>query len=225
MIKKEVTKGFLLVFAILFLSSAVSAGIGIKWDKESALVEEGGRACLTYGVYNPWPSESYVTIGLDGDLNQVLVMQEADSKLIPAETSSNESIPLEFCFKVPHVYERDCSVGSFICELACPDELQTYDGNVVISSIPNPLQVTDGAGSSSTVMSVSAPLRIRVSCESHPRDYTLAYIIVAIISALVIFWILFSKYRKPKAQRDAEKLKKLRAEIASERKKSLRKKK
>jgi len=215
--KVEVVRIICNFLFVVFALQIVSAGVGIKWDQESAIVGENNEVCLnSYSVYNPWSSESYVTIGLSGEINEVLVMQEAETKLIPAFTSSNESVPIGFCFKVPKLYQRDCSIaGKFLCELKCEEAMKIYDGDVVISSVPNPTAIS-GTGGSSTQMSVSAPLRIRVSCTPHTRDYTLLYLVLALIAAIVIFTILFRKYRKPKVERDREKLRKLRAEISKE---------
>lgn len=215
--KNEVKKRGLILFflAIAFVISSVSAGIGIKYDQESAMVEEGGKSCLTYSIYNPFPSDTYVMISVSPELKDILVLQEMESKLIPRETSSANAIPMEFCFEVPQVYQRDCSVGSFLCELKCEEENKVYDGEVIVSAAPAPASI-GGTGGSTTQMSVSAPLRIRVECSVHPRDYTILYILIALLSAAVISWALFRKYRKPKVERDREKLKKLRAKIAKE---------
>lgn len=215
---------FLVGSMLLFFLGSVSAGIGIKWDKESALISEGEKACMTYAVYNPWNDETYATIGLSEELLEILTLQEVEAKVIPAQTSSAEAIPIEFCFEAPDVYQRDCLVGSFVCEQTCSEEQKMYEGEVVVSTLPNP-NVIEGTGGSSTQMSVSAPLRIRISCTPHARDYTLVYVLLAIISALVIGWVLFSKYRKPKAVRDREKFEKLKAELSKSKKKAKKKKK
>jgi len=223
-VKKKESVVFVFAFAILFSLSFASAGIGIKWSQESAMVNEGDTACLTYSVYNPWSEETYATIGLSEELLGILTMQDVNAKLIPAETSSAEAIPIEFCFKVPSIYEKDCSVGNFICKQECSEEMKVYEGDVVVSTVPAPTQI-GGTGGSSTQMAVSAPLRIRVKCNPYPRDYSLIYIIIAVISALVVFMVLFKRYRKPKTQRDKERLAKLKAEIAREEgKKSVKKK-
>jgi hypothetical protein len=220
---KEIVFGFLVLFGILIFSSFVSAGIGIKWSEESALVKEGGKACLTYSVYNPWDEETYATIGLSGELSQIMTMQESEAKVIPAQTSSSQAIPVSFCFQVPRIYKQDCMVGSFICKQECKEERQVYSGEVLVSTLPNPNQIT-GTGGSSTQMSVSAPIRVRVECTPHSRDYTLVYILLAAVSGVVVFIVLFRRYRKPKAQRDREKLLKLKAQIAKDENKGTRKK-
>ncbi len=206
---------FVVSFGIVLFSSLVSAGLGIKYSEQSVMVKEGETACLTYGVYNPWDDQTYATIGLSDNLKEILTVQDVESKVLPAQTSSDEAIPIKFCFKVPRVYSRDCSVGSFICEQTCEEPQVEYSGEVVVSSIPAPTQIT-GAGGSATKYAVGAPLTVRVSCTPHGRDYTLVYVLLALISALVIAGVLFKKYRKPKSVRDKEKIAKLKAEIAKE---------
>jgi hypothetical protein len=220
---KEVKIFGLMLVSIIFCIALASAGLGIKYSQQSALVNEGGEACLTYSVYNPWEEDTYATVGLSSNLLEILTVQEAEAKNLPAHTSSDNAIPIEFCFKVPQVYSKDCSVGPFICEQTCTEDKVEYVGEVVVSSLPNPTQM-GGAGSSSTQYSVSAPLTIRIACTAHARDYLLLYVAIALISAIVIATVLIRKYRKPKAERDKEKLRKLRVEIAKE-SKSKRKKK
>jgi len=213
---KKVLKIVQVIFVIVILNlSFVSAGVGIKWDRESALVNEGEKTCLTYNVYNPWPEASYVAIEVSddfGELKEILTEQESEEKLIPAETSSAEAIPIKFCFKVPKVYERNCLVGSFICEQKCNEEQKIYDGEVSVKSIPPPTDI-GGSGGSTTSMAVSAPLKIRVNCNAHSRDFTLIYVLLALISALIVGIIIYRKYRKQAIERDKEKLKKLQEKI------------
>jgi hypothetical protein len=230
--KKNIKLSFVLFFLVSVLCiSFTQAGIGIKWNQESLMIDEGQRACLSYGVYNPWGEDTGATIVLGGSIKEVLVMQELEAKLITAHTSSDDSIPIEFCFKVPKVYHRDCAVANtFLCELKCEEEMKAYTGEVIVQSAPL-LAATVGTAGSATVMSVSAPLNVRVRCNPHPRDYTLLYVLIGAIAALIVIILLVKKYRKPKVERDKEKLKKLRAEIAKEagkrkpKKKSSRKKK
>ncbi len=206
----------LLLILIIIFSSFASAGIGIKKYQESIAVNENEESCITVGAYNPFPTGTNVVIGVSDELKGVLVTQEAESKYLPPETSSDEAINLKFCFKVPEVYSKDCYVlNNFICKLECTEEQKVYEGEIFLKSIPESAQF-GGAGGSTTTMSISQDMRVRVNCNPYPRNYTLVYVIVAIISALVIFTILFRKYRKPKAERNREKLRRLRAEIAKE---------
>ena len=206
---------FCLVLMLLVLTSLVSAGVGIKWEQESALVNENEKTCLTYKVYNPWPEESYVTIEVSdesGEIKEILTEQESEEKLVPANTASSEAIPIKFCFKVPKIYKRDCWVGNFICKQECNEEQKIYEGEVSVKSVPPPTEI-GGAGGSATSMAVSAPLRIKVRCNAHSRDFTLIYIVLALISALVIGIVLYRRYRKPASERDKEKLRRLQEKI------------
>lgn len=221
---KEVMMLFLVLGMVVAAGALTSAGIGIKYSSESALVSENTEVCLDYySVYNPWDDDTYATISVSEELMSILSVQDVEATLIPAKTGNEASIPIHFCFKVPRVYSRDCSVGSFLCEQTCSEDMKVYEGEVVVSSVPGPAQIS-GTGGSSTKVAVSAPLRIRVRCDAHPRDYTLLYVLLAAISAAVILWILFNRYRKPKEVRDREKLAKLKAEIAKEKKKSKKRK-
>lgn len=207
---------FSLFFLVILSVGFISAGIGIKWSQESAMINENEKTCMSYSVYNPWPEDSYVAISLGGELNNVLIMQEAQNKLIPADTSSSNAIPVEFCFKVPTVYNRDCLiVGKLLCELKCNEEQKVYEGEVIVQSVPAPAQIS-GTGGSATQMAVSAPLRIRVRCNPYARDYTLLYVLIAAISGLIVAILLIKKYRKPKIERDREKLRKLKEKLARE---------
>ncbi len=177
----------------MFCLGIVSAGVGIKWEEESVIVDEKEEACLTYKVYNPWPESSEVVIGLSEELEEILTIQDAESKLIPANTASGDAIPIEFCFEIPRVYERDCLVGGLICEQSCSGENIVYEGEVVVGSVPGGVE----SGGSATTMSVSAPLRIRVNCEEAGRNFTVVYMLLGVISLMGIV-ILTRKKRKSK---------------------------
>lgn len=198
MINQKIIAGFAIcLFGILFMSSFASAGIGIKWGQESLLVNQGTEVCLTYNVYNPWPANSYVRIGVSGEVQTLLGSQEAETKLVPANTASNEALPLKFCFKVPYVYEngRNCLAGSMMCEQKCSGEQKVYSGEVVISEEPQQL-AGGGTGGSSALASVSAPLTLKVVCREHGRDYKLVYIIIGIIAIAAIVYFSTKKRKK-----------------------------
>jgi hypothetical protein len=203
-----------MLFLVLFMAGFVSAGVGIKWDRESALAAGGEEACLTYGVYNPWNEDTYVEVGVSEELEEVLLVQDVNSTLVPANTPSGDSIPVEFCFEVPSgLYDKDCWLGNFfVCEQACNEEQRIYEGEVEIRSVPPP----SGAAGSAAVMAVSAPLRVKVRCDAHGRDYTVLYILLGIIAFVVI--ILTFKYRKPREQRIREEMAELRAKLKSTKK-------
>jgi hypothetical protein len=205
----------LFLIVMLMLVSPVFAGVGIKWDKESVMVNEQERTCLTYSVYNPWPENTYVEIAPSEEFNSILIQQDIKDQLIPANTSSSAAIPIEFCFKTPIIYKKDCLVGSYMCMQECKEERKDYTGKILVKSVAPPTDVS-GAGGSATTMSVSAPLNVKIRCNPHSRDFTPVYIIIAIISLLIIGFILYSKYKTPKLVRDKERLKKLQEQIKKE---------
>jgi len=209
--KKEVTV-FAGVILALALMQAASAGVGIKWDQESFLVNEGARVCLTYGVYNPWPDASNVQIVLPDNLKTLLISQEAETKLIPANTPSSAAIPVEFCFKVPQIYAKNCLIGGFLCSQECKEEQKVYEGQVSVVSVPGSEDII-GSGGSATQASVAAPLRLKIVCNPHSTDFSLLYMVLGVVAVIGIVIILFRKYRKPEAERKKEKLDKLKEEM------------
>ena len=186
-----VVLGILLLLVVMVVPYS-SAGVGLKWEKESILVNEEDSTCFSYSVYNPWPEDSYVIIELSEELREVLVTQEVDDTLIPANTASTNAIPIEFCFKVPKVYKEECLIGdSVVCKQQCHASQKIYEGEVIVRSVPSS---TEGVGSS-TSMSVSAPLRIKIRCNEHGLDFTVVYATLVIL-CLVIMLVMFVKKHK-----------------------------
>ena len=208
---------FIFLILAVFIMPFSSAGVGIKWNIESVVLNEGGQTCMTYGIYNPWPDETYAVIELSNNLKEVLISQEIEATLIPAYTMSVDAIPIEFCFKIPEIYEKDCILG-IMCKKDCEEEQKVFSGEVIVKSVPAPTEIS-GAGGSATQMAVSAPLRLRVLCEAHGRDFTIIYGVVALISLGVILYLLKRKNRESKLERDRKKLKKLQEQIRKEKKK------
>ena len=202
MVNKKVIKNlriFFLAFAlVLVILPFASAGVGISWDKETSLVPENTKTCLTYKVYNPWPEDSTVQIELSDTLMEIVNYIESESKFVPKETSSKEAIPVEFCFKTPRVYEQDCLLfNTFICKQDCLDEMKIYSGDVEVIDIGN-LDVSGGSGGSATAVSVSAPLKIKVQCMAHKRNYSLIYILIAVIAGILLAINLLKKKKDKK---------------------------
>jgi len=206
-------KIFLALLAV-FIISTINAGVGIKWDEGSALLPEEEKTCLTYSVYNPFLADTYVKISLSEELQGIMTLQDTEAVLIPGGTSSENAIPIEFCFKVPKVYERDFAIsGKFIDKLDCSNQERVeYAGDVIVSSAAAPSSY-GGFGGSASQMSVSAPLNVRVLCEPYSWNYTPVFVIVALVSGVIVFWVLFTRDRKPKSERVREKMRKLRAEL------------
>ena len=216
--KKEVRMRILmLVLMGIVISGFVSAGVGIKWNEEAVIVNEGEKVCMNYQVYNPWPEESNVQIQLSDVLKGIVTSQESETKLVPANTASSQAIPINFCFTAPEVYEKDCLVGNFICSQTCEETPKVYDGDVLVKSIP--IESDMGGGGSTTEMSVSAPLKVTIQCNAHSKDFTLVYVAIAIVCLIIILLLVYMKYRKPKVQRDEEKLKKLQEQIKRDKQK------
>lgn len=207
-----------IVLVVSIVTNMVSAGVGLKWDREAKIVSENERTCFSYAVYNPWPKDSYAKIDVSEELQKILQFQESEEKLIPADTSSDEAIPVEFCFEVPRVYKegRDCWIGDkFLCAQECGAEQKMFSGEVLVTETGGPA-TGGGSGGSTTAVSVSAPLKIRVKCNAHSREFTIVYATLAIIFALIIIRVLVKKYRKPKIERDKDRLKRLQEEIRKE---------
>jgi len=183
---------FGLFLFVIFLLGFVSAGVGISWDKESALVPEKTETCLTYKVYNPLSKDSYAKILVSSEFDEIILKSESEIKFIPANTSSNNAIPINFCFKTPVVYNKDCLVGNYLlCKQECNEEMKVYEGEVQIIEVSES-ELSQGQGSK-TEMSVSAPLRIRVQCISHSRDYSIIYITIGIIAGILLIFNLIGR--------------------------------
>jgi|GEM_PF-6690187 len=189
-----------MIFLLGMLIPLISAGVGISWDKESALVPEGTKTCLTYKVYNPWPQDTAVSVELSTSLQEILSSTEGEITLIPKDTSSVNAIPVTFCFRTPKIYEKDCWIGNFaICKQECNGELKTYEGEVeVVEASGGEFK---GAQGSATRISVSAPLRVRVQCIEHKRNFTLIYVVVAIIALILLLLGIFKKKKSKSSKR------------------------
>jgi len=195
--KKIMNFSFMFLSVMIVSMYVVSAGVGLKWDREALVVDEGERTCFTYNVYNPWPDESFVEIEVSEELESVITYQESETKFIPAHTSSDKAIPVEFCFDVPFVYEnqKDCLIGNFVCKQECEGEQKIYDGDVIVTEVPSPAG-EGGVGGSAASAAVSAPLTIKVRCDSQARNYTPVYLLTALIVIIIILIFLINKYRK-----------------------------
>lgn len=195
-------KFMVLGITFIFLIGLVSAGVGISWDRESSLVPEKTKTCLTYKVYNPWPDDTYAKVELSEELQEIIKSEETEIKFIPAGTYNTEAIPVSFCFKTPNIYERDCWIGdSLICKQDCNEEMKIYSGEVLVMEVSEEEFISGGAGGSKTMMSVSAPLKIRVQCIAHDRNYSLIYIVVALIAGMLLVLNVLKQRKKDKGKK------------------------
>jgi hypothetical protein len=191
---KKAVNLLILAFLVFSIFPLVSAGVGLSWSQESALVPENSNVCLTYGVYNPWPKDSYVKINLSESLQGIVTSSNSSINYIPAETSSNDSIPVKFCFRTPKVYPEDCLLfNTFLCSQNCSFPIKTYSGQVEVMEVSSSQLKSGGSGGSSTQMSISAPLNVRVQCIKHGTDYSIVYILIGIIALAILIWRILKK--------------------------------
>jgi len=204
---KKIKSVISLVLILMIIAPIVSAGPGIKWSQESSLVPEKTKTCLEYNVYNPWDQDSYVQIKLSEELDDIVKSAESETKFVPAQTSSLNALPIEFCFKTPKVYERDCLIGNFICKQTCEEPMKLYEGEVeVIELSEEEAKIGGGSGGSATQMSVSAPLRVRVQCIPSDRNYGIVYGLIALISGILL-WINIITKKRSKIKKKSKKKK------------------
>ena len=200
--KRVVINLFVFLLLGIFMFQIVSAGVGIKWNQESALVPEDSNVCLTYGVYNPWPTDSYVKIQLSDSLQPVVKSQDVKVDVVSKYTYSNSSVPVKFCFQTPSVYTEDCSLfGKFLCKQDCLEPMKVYKGEVQVSEVTEAQVQSGGSGGSSTQMSISAPLALKVQCIKHARNYSLIYILVGLIALAILLWRIYKKKKGRKSKK------------------------
>jgi len=198
---KEVKKSvnfliFFLAVALIFIPF-ISAGVGISWDQESALIPENSKVCMEYKVYNPWAEDSYIKIKLSDSLMAIVSSVDDSVEFVPKETSSKNAIPVKFCFKTPKVYKEDCLLfNKLICKQDCTEAMKIYEGEVEVLEVDTDDAIVGGAGGSATAMSVSAPLRVKVQCIAHATNYSLIYILIAVIAFVLLIINLFKKKKK-----------------------------
>jgi hypothetical protein len=193
----EVMKEVVLLLVAVFVSvNLVSAGVGIFHDVEGLRLNEGESGCLNYAVFNPYEEEANVEISVSEGVKEYLVSQEADSKLVPANTASADALPVEFCFEVPKgVYDESCFLGFLFCKQSCdPENPVTYSGEIEM------LEDSGDAGStgSATGISVTAPFSLEVICDSSSGSTYSFFVITAVILGVLIVMMVFSRMKRVK---------------------------
>lgn len=207
-------KIFVFLVMILISLNMVSA-VGIKWFTEGETVQEEDDVCIKYGAYNPSSNDIKVKIEVTDELKEIVIGKSSEDKIVKAGTKSSEAEEINFCFKVPNVYEKDCLIGNLVCEQMCGQEVKSYQGELVMTEELVEASGGGTAGSGATI-AASAPLKIIVSCNKHDREWGLVYITAIILVLCITGILLYRKYRTPKIVRDKEKLNKLQAKIKSE---------
>ncbi len=196
--KKSVIPLAVLFVLVLSVVPIVSAGVGLKWSQETALVPEHSNVCLTYGVYNPWPTTSYIKIQLSDSLKNITTSTTSNQvDKIPAYTYSNSTIPVKFCFETPTVYKENCLLfGALLCSQNCSQPMKEYSGQVEVHEVSSSNLSSGGSGGSATAMSVSAPLKVKVQCIAHGTDYSIVYLVVGIIALIILLWKISKRKKK-----------------------------
>ena len=196
--KKKVLGLIVAVFFVLSLLPFISAGVGIVITQQTALVPENSNVCLTYGIYNPWPTDSYVRINLSDSLQSIVTSSHNEIQMIPAYTYHNDSIPVKFCFRTPEVYTQDCKLfNTFLCSQSCSEPQKVYSGTVDVLEAQGP-SVTAGSSGSSTSAGVSAPLTVKVLCNPHGTDYSIIYVVIGLIALVILLWRVSKRKKKGK---------------------------
>ncbi len=181
------------IFSLSFFQPAFARkGVGIAWSTETEMVTEGSTKCIRYGIYNPWDEDINVTLSVSSELKSVITKEESETKLIKSGTSHNNAVPVEFCFEIAKVYEENCLIDSVLCEQNCEEPEVSYEGKIMVMEKQEGGNVTGTTGSA-TSLGVSVPLKLRVKCNQHPRDWTLVYVVVIVISIMLIALILHRK--------------------------------
>jgi len=183
---------FIVLLVLLSVVPLVRAdvGIGIRWNTEWAEVNENSKACITYGLYNPFDTQVNGYLKATKDLEKLA--ETEDPKPVPAGTSSNHTIPTEICFNIPKVYEEDCLFLGMLCEKKCEEPKKAYDGEVLASY----KSLSIGGMGSATGSSFAVPLRIEVKCNPYQRDFTPVYVLVLAVVIIALLALYFTRARK-----------------------------
>jgi hypothetical protein len=194
-------RSILIVISMIALMLAPMAlarkGVGVVWDTETEIVVEGSTHCVQYGIYNPWDEDVTALLSVSDELKDIIIKEESESKLITGETMHDMAVPIEFCFDIAKVYEEDCLIGGLICEQTCGEEQVIYEGKIV--AMEGSTGGGGGAAGSATALGVSVPLKLKVRCFQHARDWTIVYVTVLIVALLIVGYMLYK--RKPKKKK------------------------
>jgi hypothetical protein len=194
--KKRIIFLVLMVLLVVIVLSQVGfarKGVGLVWTTESEVVQEGTKHCVEYGIYNPWDEDVTAVLSVSGELENVITKKESETTFIKAGTSHTDAEPIDFCFKVAKIYEKDCIMG-MLCKQTCEDPIVEYEGKIVAEE--EATGETGGTAGSTTSLGVSVPLKLRVSCEAHDRNWTLLYVAVIILALIAILVVFYSKKEK-----------------------------
>jgi len=176
--QKVIMKKLVLLVILLLLVKPAFAGVGIVYSTTRQAVNEETTSCVPYGIYNPWEQDATVILTASEEFSEF--NPRSEETFVVAATSSKDALAVDLCFRIPEVYEEQCWFWRFGCEQTCNGEDIIYSGNVLASE----QKALGGAGTgSSTIVSASAPLEIRIRCKEHARSWES---LVALIGAVII---------------------------------------
>lgn len=205
--------GILFVIGLIIFSPIVSSTVSFKLIQESIIVSEGQKFCIPYGVYNPFEEDTNNKIQLSDSLKDFEQTAISSKPIfVPKNTSSSEAMIIEVCFRAPKdVYPDDCLIGnSLICKQVCEsDEMVVYDGEVEAIDLGNEGSEVKGGSGSKTTMSISYPLKIRVKCEETNRNWSVVYLTIALIAAILLVIDIMRRKRKKEFEKNFSNKKKI----------------
>ena len=166
----------LLLILFIIPSAFAVSGAGLKYNFEYVELIEKETHCLNYGIYNPYDSDSLISITAEGEFEDFQI--ESEPTNVPANTNANNELRKDICFKIPKVVDS-CEDGKLL------------KGQVIASTVPT----SEGIG---TALAVSAPLEMKVNCNE--SSFNVLFFVVPFVLISTLFGIIqimrYSKNRK-----------------------------
>ena len=166
----------LLLILFIIPSAFAVSGAGLKYNFEYVELIEKETHCLNYGIYNPYDSDSLISLTAEGEFEDFQI--ESEPTNVPANTNANNELRKDICFKLPKVVDS-CEDGKLL------------KGQVIASTVPS----SEGIG---TALAVSAPLEMKVNCNE--SSFNVLFFVVPFVLISTLFGIIqimrYSKNRK-----------------------------
>jgi len=166
----------LLLILFIIPSAFAVSGAGLKYNFEYVELIEKDTHCLNYGIYNPYDSDSLISLTAEGEFEDFQI--ESEPTNVPANTNANNELRKDICFKIPNVVDS-CEDGKLL------------KGQVIASTVPS----SEGIG---TALAVSAPLEMKVNCNE--SSFNILFFVVPFVLISTLFGIIqimrYSKNRK-----------------------------
>ena len=172
---------FLLAFG-LFASVVSAGGIGIHSTSSGLLINEGESECVTFGIYNPDVADNELEFMVSEELEPFLDSISPESMNVPANTESENSLPVELCFSDPD--------DLFKGDRSCSEGVREYAGKFIVR------ESSDGSGGSSVVFDVPRDFTLRAQCVPDSVSYSLLIIIIVIIIVIIVILVFVLRGKK-----------------------------